>query len=180
LQAAPALADRLTMIYIMGGAVEVPGNLNVPGVGLEANTSAEWNIYVDPYAANVVLQSGAPVTLVPLDATNQAPVTLDFYQRLGAARDTPEAEFAHAVLGQQRDMIAGGGYYFWDPLAAAILADESLATFETRGLSVIEAEGDESGRLVTAADGAPVRFAQGVDQDRFEAQFVEALNASWP
>jgi pyrimidine-specific ribonucleoside hydrolase len=181
LEADPGLAGRLAMIYVMGGAVDVPGNVAGSGAGLEANTTAEWNVYVDPYAANVVLQSEAPVTLVPLDATNHAPVTRDFVRELRSSQHTPEAEFVYAVLEAQIDFIGGGGYYFWDPLAAAILAQgEGLATFETRALRVVGAEGAESGRVTAAEAGRPVRFATSADVERFEALFVETLNAQWP
>lgn len=180
LQTSPELADQLAMVYLMGGAVDVPGNVAVPGSNAMDNPHAEWNLYVDPYAANWVLQSGAPVTLVPLDATNQAPMTLDFLQRLAANRSTPEAQFVSDLLAKQRDFIASGGYFFWDPLTAAILADESLATFRTQRLAVVDAEGSESGRVVTAEAGPAVRVAIGVDTARFEALFLETLNATWP
>ena len=68
----PSLAGRLEMVYAMGGAVSVGGNVRLPGTG----GKAEWNFFVDPRAARVVLSSGVPVTLVPLDATNRAPVTV--------------------------------------------------------------------------------------------------------
>jgi pyrimidine-specific ribonucleoside hydrolase len=180
LEADPALAGRLGMIYVMGGAVDAPGNVAGSGVGLEANTTAEWNFYVDPHAARVVLEAGAPVTLVALDATNAAPVTLDFVRRLRGARHTPEAQFVYDVLEAQSDFIGGGGYYFWDPLAAAILAEEGLATYETRALTVVEAEGNESGRVAAAQAGPGVRLATGADATAFEALFVETLNAVWP
>jgi pyrimidine-specific ribonucleoside hydrolase len=80
----------------MGGAVKVPGNLQVPGVQID-NRVAEWNIYVDPHAAAVVFESGAPITLVPLDATNDAPLTMAFYKRLEADHTTPEADFVYQV-----------------------------------------------------------------------------------
>ena len=38
----------------------------------------EWNLYIDPAASDVVISSGAPITLVALDATNQVPVTSEF------------------------------------------------------------------------------------------------------
>jgi pyrimidine-specific ribonucleoside hydrolase len=177
LQADPDLAGHLAMIYIMGGAVDAPGNLAGSGAGLDANTGAEWNIYVDPYAANVVLRAGAPVTFVPLDATNHAPVTHDFYNRLAGQRTTPEAQFAYDVLTQEKDFLESGGLYFWDPLAAAVLSDESLAEFESRRLAVVEAEGDDSGRLMSADSGPEVRFAASADGQRFESLFLETLNA---
>jgi pyrimidine-specific ribonucleoside hydrolase len=161
----------------MGGAVDAPGNVAESGID---NAYAEWNFYADPYAVQVVLASGAPVTLVPLDATNHVPATMDFFNRLKANRQTDEARFAFDVLNEQKDFVASGGYFFWDPLTAAILTDETLATFETRALTVITAEGPESGRLAGADGGASVRYAAVADPARFEAHFLEALNAQWP
>ena len=90
LQSAPEIKDKIEMVYIMGGAVDVPGNVGTSGAGID-NSVAEWNIYIDPRAAAIVLQSGAPVTLVPLDATNHAPITQKFYERLKEDRKSPEA-----------------------------------------------------------------------------------------
>ena len=176
LQATPTLKDQLATIVIMGGAVKVPGNVGASGVGID-NPVAEWNIYADPYAASLVFQSGAPITLVPLDATNQAPITMDFFDRLERDQTTPEAEFVYRVLTRQIDFIQSGGYYFWDPLAAAILADESLATIETMSLKVVEEEGLESGWTQPTKDGTPVRVAVWADGQRFERIFLDTLNA---
>ena len=130
----------------MGGALEVLGNVGFSGAGIE-NQVAEWNIYIDPLAAQRVFASGAPITLVPLDATNDAPVNLDFYRNLEANHSTPEAEFVYRILTDQLDFIASGGYSFWDPLAAALLVDESLAVYQ-RG----DSEGVHSGRPEQRAD----------------------------
>ena len=175
LQNNPSLADNIERIYIMGGAVDVPGNVGASGVGINNNT-AEWNIYVDPYAANIVLQSSAPIALVPLDATNHAPLTARFYNRLKSNHTSPEATFVFDVLTQQKAFIDSGGYYFWDPLAAAILADESLATFQNKNLCVVETEGPESG-WTKSGNGCPeVRVAVSADGGRFEEMFLDTLN----
>jgi inosine-uridine nucleoside N-ribohydrolase len=175
LQAAPALVDNLEMVYVMGGAVDVRGNIASSGVGID-NDVAEWNIYVDPYAAKVVLESGAPITLVPLDATNQAPLTPAFYNRVEDNHSSPEASFVFEVLTRMHGFIESGGYYFWDPLTAAILTDGTLADFQTRRLVVVEAEGPESGRTKPAQDGVEVRVAVSVDGPRFEEVFLDTLN----
>ncbi|MBN1315816.1 MAG: nucleoside hydrolase, partial [Anaerolineales bacterium] len=68
LEVEPGLVMNLEMITVMGGAVEVAGN-----VGSSSNIEnyvSGWNFYVDPRAAAEVFSSGAPITLVPLDATN--------------------------------------------------------------------------------------------------------------
>jgi pyrimidine-specific ribonucleoside hydrolase len=177
LQNNPSLVDNLERIYIMGGAVNVPGNVGNSGVQIE-NDTAEWNIYVDPRAANLVLQSGAPVTLVPLDATNHVLLTNKFYKRLARNRPTPEAKFVFDVLTMLKDLIDSGGYYFWDPLAAAILTDESLAAFEGKNLCVIEAEGSESGRTKVGEECPEVRVAISANAGRFEQLLLDTLNTT--
>jgi inosine-uridine nucleoside N-ribohydrolase len=85
LQTDPALTDKVTAIFAMGGAVSVAGNIAAAGVGID-NATAEWNIRVDPRAANIVLSSGTPVVLVPLDATRYAPASMEFLDTLKAFR----------------------------------------------------------------------------------------------
>jgi inosine-uridine nucleoside N-ribohydrolase len=171
LQTDPSLADKIERIYIMGGAINVPGNLG------GNNTMAEWNIYIDPYAANVVLQSGAPITIVPLDVTNQVPLTAKFYHRLEGNHTSPEATFVFDILTKLKAFITSGGYFFWDPLAAAILTDESLATFQGNNLCVVEKEGPESGRTESGNGCPEVRVAVSGDGRRFEEIFLDTLNS---
>lgn len=174
LQDDPALINNIAGIYIMGGAVKVPGSVGRSGVTID-NQVAEWNIYVDPAAANIVFRSGAPVVLVPLDATNQVPLTLDYVSQVERRHTSPEAAFVSAVLNQQKQLI-DYGYFFWDPLAAAILTDESLATYENAGLCVVENDGPESG-WTKAGDGCPpIRVAVSADRGRFEQVFLDTLN----
>ena len=174
-QAAPSLVERVEMLYVMGGAVDVPGNIFEAG-GQQHDNVAEWNIYCDPYAAKIVFHSGVPITLVPLDATNQAPTTMRFYRRMEQDRGTPEAEFVFQILLKSREFIPGGRMYFWDPLTAAILTDESLATIEQRTLTVVADEGRQSGRTLETDDGASVRLCTAVDSARFEELFLDVLN----
>jgi pyrimidine-specific ribonucleoside hydrolase len=171
----PAIIENIEQVYIMGGALEVLGNVGFSGAGIE-NQVAEWNIYIDPLAAQRVFASGAPITLVPLDATNDAPVNLDFYFSLQANHNTPEAEFVYRVLSDQLDFIASGGYYFWDPLAAALLVDESLGTIREGAVKVYTAEGPSSGLTRLQAGGDAVRYAKSVEAEAFEADFLRTLN----
>lgn len=171
----PSIMNNLEMIYIMGGAVNVPGNMQVPGSDVD-NAVAEWNIYVDPYAMAMVFESGAPVTLIPLDATNHVPMTMDFYKRLEENHTTPEADFVYQLLSLNQDFIESGFYFFWDPLAAAIASDESLATIGEYSLRVIEDEGPESGRTLAAEGGSRVRVCTAADAARFQQVFLDTLD----
>jgi inosine-uridine nucleoside N-ribohydrolase len=177
-EANPSLNDNLKMLTIMGGSVNVPGNVG-PTLNIE-NQYAEWNIYADPHAAKVVFEVVTPITLVPLDATQYVPATMDFYKRMKEDRDTPAAEFVYRVLTQIENNIRQGWYYFWDPLAAAIATDESLAKFENSQLIVIEEEGPHSGRTIESKDGRMIRVATWADANRFEELFLDTLNGRLP
>jgi purine nucleosidase len=59
---APDIAGRIGELVIMGGAAFELGNVT---------PAAEFNIHVDPHAAEIVLGSGIPITMIPLDVTHQ-------------------------------------------------------------------------------------------------------------
>ena len=178
LLARPELADRLEMIYIMGGAVDVPGNITPSGFTHLENHFAEWNIYCDPYAASVVFASGAPITLVPLDVTNTAPITPEFYERSRELQGTPAARFVHRVLSRLKPLIERGDYYFWDPLTAVLITHDHIGTYRDMALKVVVEEGPESGRTLAAEDGHRIRVCTSVDVPRFEEIFLQTLNGT--
>jgi inosine-uridine nucleoside N-ribohydrolase len=174
-QSQPELIDNIKMIYIMGGAVGVDGNTNIPGVK-DGNSAAEFNIFIDPAAANIVFASDAPITLIPLDATNAVPLNNDFMTTLQNDQAASPAIFTYRMLDHNRLFVASGGYYFWDPLAAGILTDESLATIEETVISVITVDGDENGRTIESDDGYPMGVATSADGDAFQTLFLDILN----
>jgi pyrimidine-specific ribonucleoside hydrolase len=169
----PELEGKISKITIMGGALNVPGNLTsyVP-----KNSSAEWNIYVDPTAANIVLKSGIPVTMVGLDATNQARLTPEFAQTIRQSAVTPEAKFVVEVLDKMQPFIDSGNWYFWDPLAAAIMLDPSLATFQPTRIEVVESSGSDQGATIISSDFPEVQVAVTANSDVFTQEFIETLN----
>ena len=59
LEANPDLVENITMVYLMGGAVDVEGSYVS-----ETNPTAEWTIYCDPHSARLTFESGVPLTLI--------------------------------------------------------------------------------------------------------------------
>lgn len=116
--------DKIDRLVIMGGAMEAPGNIIVPDFTDDnPNKRAEWNIYVDPMAADAVLRSELPIELVGLDVTNHVQVTTEFAAQFKARVDNPAAAFWDAVLDANDWFIDSGEYYFWDVLAALVVLD---------------------------------------------------------
>jgi pyrimidine-specific ribonucleoside hydrolase len=175
LQKSPEIAANMKEIYIMGGAVEVDGNVGNSGVGIQ-NKYAEWNIYIDPVAANIVFRSGIPIILVPLDATKDVPVTRNFYKALAKNRNTPTANLIYELLTANLDLVDSGGFQFWDSLTSAVFTDQNLASFRDVQLVVVEDEGSESGRTKPDAQGATITVAVGANKNRFEQLFLTLVN----
>ncbi|MBP6016908.1 MAG: nucleoside hydrolase [Candidatus Promineofilum sp.] len=173
-QADPALAGKIKEIVIMGGAVDTPGNVINEAEGI-SNEYAEWNIFADPVAADIVLASGAPIILVPLDATNDVPFTRGFYKRLQVDALTRPAVFTYNLMYLNQWWL-DGGMYWWDTLTAAAALDSDVVSLREAKLDVVTEEGEEIGRTVESPDGSPVRMATAADRPRFEALFLAVLN----
>ena len=175
IQKEAGVAANIEEIYIMGGAVNVEGNVGNSGVGIQ-NKYAEWNIYIDPVAANIVFNSGIPIILVPLDATKDVPVTRNFYQALEKNRETSYANLVYDILTANLGFVDSGGFQFWDSLTAAIFTDPSIANYEKMELTVVEEEGPESGRIKPASDGRTIKVAVSADRKKLEQILLTIWN----
>ncbi|SIT71720.1 nucleoside hydrolase [Edaphobacillus lindanitolerans] len=114
----PRLRDWVKEVVIMGGAVRVPGNIT---------PTAEYNMYIDPEAAKIVLQSGLPITLVGLDVTEQ---TLLTDVEIGRMQGSPEGEFVKDSTGQYmkryKEITGIHACAMHDPLAVGVALDRSF------------------------------------------------------
>lgn len=129
--------NKIDQLVIMGGTVEAPGNIIVPLFTKgHPNTTAEWNIFVDPLAADKVFAAGLPIVLVGLDITNSVRVTTKVAADFKQAVKTDSAKFWDAVLGKNDWFIASNEYYFWDTLAVMIAVEPEICQGDMQSLRV--------------------------------------------
>ncbi len=169
LEADPSIGSRIERVVVMGGAFSVPGNVHV-----DAHPSAdiaEWNVYVDPVALQRVLDSGVPVTFVPLDT--QVPVDPYVVRAVERTASTPPADMVARLLTSSPFFVSGE-FFFWDPLAAAAAAEPSLFTTQSSEVSVVT-DGAGAG-WTTVGGGAPAQIAAVVDGDDFIGAYVATLD----
>jgi purine nucleosidase len=167
LSLAPEIEEKIQEIVWMGGALNVPGNVEKslePG----QDGSAEWNAYWDPIGANRVWQTSIPIVLCPLDITNTVPVTSEFVYKLGKQRQYPASDLA----GQCYALVIPQDYFFWDVLATAYLAHPEfyeLREWET----VIVTSGKSQGRTQVEAGGKKIRAMDKVDVEQYYAYILQ-------
>lgn len=171
LSAEPGLATKIGRIHVSGGAIAVPGNVATEG-GDPAATAAEWNLWIDPKADDIVLRSGVPITFVPLDATGKVPLTPDFFEALGKDHAAASADIVYELLARSGFLLAGN--FFWDQLATVVLTDPTAATFAETRVKVVT-DGTAGGSLAKDDAGTPVSYAVAPDAARFESRFLEGL-----
>ena len=171
----PRAARTGRQLVILGGAVRVSGNLGDGGFFQTNNVSAEWNMFIDPAAAKIVFTSGAPIRLVPLDATQRVPIDMALFEQFKSRANTPLASFVAQVLATDREQIRQGYYFAWDPLAAAALANPAVVTFRPLAIEISD-KPEELGRTVEIKNRrANAQVAIDADNLRFRDVFMTAL-----
>jgi purine nucleosidase len=128
MQKEPRIIPRVKRIVAMGGGYFEAGNVT---------PAAEFNIYVDPQAAELVFASGVPITLLPLDCTHQALTSRDRVEAFRSIRNNSGPAVASMLdfferFDEQKYGTDGGPLH--DPCVMAWLLKPAL--FQSRDVNV--------------------------------------------
>lgn len=176
IEAEPEVATAMASLVIMGGTVEVPGNVT---------PAAEFNIWMDPEAADIVFRSGAPITMVGLDVCHQT--SFDRDRAAGLRRNgSPLAGFvadaAESWIDVREQLFPGHeALHLYDTLAIAAAIEPDLLETHRALVDVETSDGPAQGMTVTYRNDILRQFltgrdpnaavAVGVDSTRFAQHF---------
>nr|AGU68067.1 purine nucleosidase [Strigomonas culicis] len=160
--------NNVEACVIMGGAVDVKGNVFEEG----RDGSAEWNIYWDPPAAETVFSCPSLKKVVfSLDSTNSVPVISSVVRRFGAQNDYLLSQFvgsAWASCTHYEVMRPDDCYYAWDVLTAAYVVDPQLAVLDPVDLRVVVTKSAQEGRSQRIdGHGNNLLLVRSIDRDGF-------------
>jgi len=190
LEAYPSVRrENVKEIVAMAGAVYVDGNVALlnnarkewdQGPVYATNHAAEWNVFVDPLAAKIIVDSSIPLTLVPLDACNHIILSPDCPDTI-TARDPLATLAKHILLKKTGDHNEGIPVPIFDPLATLVMAGEmtgcqSHAAYLDVDLTETSTDNRCGNIYVTDAGSRKVTIIQGVSQQVFTARFAGILN----
>jgi purine nucleosidase len=163
----PSLEKKIKEIVWMGGALNVPGNIDKIIEGGQ-DGSAEWNVYWDPIAADRLWRTSIPIIICPLDLTNHVPITSDFVMRLARQRRYPISDLAGLCYA----LVTHQDYFAWDVLTTSYIGQPDM--FQLREWeTAILTEGPSQGRTQIQSGGRKIRALDKVDLDRFYAYIFQ-------
>jgi len=171
---APEVAGRIAELVIMGGACFELGNVT---------PAAEFNIHVDPHAAAIVIESGVPITMMPLDVTHQlltTPPRLNALRTLGNRCGRAVAALLASFERNRRAKFGARATALHDPCVMAYLLRPTL--YEGREVNVAVETQSPLTMGMTVVDwggvtgrGANARVMNAVDVDGFYELLTEKL-----
>ena len=172
LQKAPDIAGRVKELVLMGGGFFEGGNIT---------PAAEFNIYVDPHAADIVFRSGIPLVMMPLDVTHQLLTTKERVARIREIGTHPAIAMVEMLDFFERfdvEKYGSDGGPLHDPSVIAYLIKPEL--FDGRDCNVEIEINSELTMGMTVVDWWRVsgrepnaRVMRDVDADGFFALLTE-------
>lgn len=170
----PRIASRIKEIVLMGGGFFEGGNVT---------PAAEFNIYVDPHAADIVLKSGIPIVMMPLDVTHKALTTAkrtQAFRALGTRVGIATAEMLEFFERFDEEKYGTDGGPLHDPCVIAYLLKPEL--FKGRHCNVSVETASELTMGMTVIDWWSVTkrpknamVMRDIDHDGFFALLLERL-----
>jgi purine nucleosidase len=177
----PGFAASVKRLVIMGGAVAA-----LPDGAGNQTPNAEFNFWVDPEAARLVLRSGTPIELTPLNPCRKTNLTRPLYERI-AVVDTPVTRLVRDILAPAFAADPRRRVSMYDEVAIGGLIDASLVKSRDLYVDVDDHHGIDYGvsvggdELWPGAEGARRMTVQyDLDWPRFAELFVRRLTAPPP
>ena len=174
LNKAPEITRNIDEIVLMGGGLFEGGN---------TTPAAEFNIYVDPHAADVVFRCGVPITVMPLDLTHTALTSrarVEAFRELGTKAGVATAELLDFFERFDVEKYGSEGGPLHDPNVIAYLLQPDI--YRGRKINLEVEISSELTMGMTVADwwgvtGRPANctYMRYVDDEAFFALLLERI-----
>ncbi|CAA6654177.1 unnamed protein product [Spirodela intermedia] len=176
--------SRIQSVFIVGGHIvgddEKRGNVfTVP-----SNRYSEFNFFLDPLAAETIVESGLDVTLIPLGAQRKVNSFPSALRELEAAHSTPELSFVLSLLSTMNQLRQKSHRYrhvdtfLGEVLGAAVVAGDPIlrAVLETKPVRVLAGDESKDGRISTVGiGGKPVKILKSLDSQGYYAHLARTM-----
>ncbi|MCL7027770.1 hypothetical protein MKW94_027679 [Papaver nudicaule] len=185
IQSEKNLSSVVENVYVVGGHISYSekdlGNL----FSVSSNKFAEFNMFLDPIAAKIVLESELNVTLIPLNVQRQVSSFPEILKRLQLKRKTPEAVFTYRLLSRlYRLQQKHHRYHHMDTFLGEILGSVILASDQHLNPTLqvlpvkVSATGDiskDGQTIIDEVHGKSVKVIESIDTRKYFAELASLL-----
>ena len=172
----PQLSKKIKKIFIMGGAIA-----SLPDGSGNITPNAEYNFWVDPEAAKIVLRSGIPVELSPLNVSRQSSFSKENYEKIIEVK-SPLTELIKLSLGPRFLEDPHEKFLMYDQIAIASVIDPLIVKSKRMFVDVNDNKGISYGVSIGgfkkwpgAEEAQLIDVQYDLDWPRFIEIYVERL-----
>jgi inosine-uridine nucleoside N-ribohydrolase len=177
----PKTLRKINTLFVMGGSFDLSnsGSAQQPIGNVQdlqpssspSNMTAEFNMFIDPKANDIVIKNVKNIVMIPLNACRSVQLSKPFVESLPIK--TKLDKFVHTILKDRLTQANKAGYkeYFYDPLSAVIASGRQdvvkLRDYPISVKSVYNSDLDNSGATYINKNGKHVLIAIHASTARF-------------
>ncbi|XP_048497323.1 nucleoside hydrolase 3 [Beta vulgaris subsp. vulgaris] len=179
--------SKIQEIFVLGGNINIHG---MSGEGnlftMPSNKYAEFNMFLDPLSAKMVLQSKLPIILIPLGAQKKVRSFRSILDKLSRTNNTPELRFTNRLISKLHSLHKEHGRYqhvdmfLGEMLGAVIMSNghSSLnSSFQVKPIRVYATgREDTDGQMaVDEQNGLPIKILESFDETAYYDLFANRI-----
>ena len=172
----PKLPEKIKKIFIMGGAIA-----SLPDGAGNITPNAEYNFWVDPEAAKIVLRSGIPIELSPLNVSRKSAFNKEHYEKIIEVK-TPFTDLVKFSLAPYFDENPNKKFLMYDQIAIASIFDPEIVRSKKMFVDVNDNDGISYGVSIGgfkkwpgAEEAQLIDVQYDLDWPRFMKIYVERI-----
>ncbi|KMS98848.1 hypothetical protein BVRB_3g068280 isoform A [Beta vulgaris subsp. vulgaris] len=179
--------SKIQEVFVLGGNINIHG---MSGEGnlftMPSNKYAEFNMFLDPLSAKMVLQSKLPIILIPLGAQKKVRSFPSILDKLSRTNTTPELRFTNRLISKLHSLHKEHGRYqhvdmfLGEMLGAVIMSNghSSLnSSFQVKPIRVYATgREDTDGQMaVDEQNGLPIKILESFDETAYYDLFANRI-----
>ncbi|XP_010687819.3 nucleoside hydrolase 3 [Beta vulgaris subsp. vulgaris] len=179
--------SKIQEVFVLGGHLNMYGTTGEGNLfTVPSNKYAEFNMFLDPLSAKMVIESKLPITLIPLEAQKRVRSFRSILDNLSRTKNTPEERFTHRLISKLHSLHKERGRYqhvdmfLGEILGAVILSDGHSSvinsSFQVKHIRVLAAgREDIDGQMVEDVEMVPKKHSKSFTKIAYYDLFAKRI-----
>jgi inosine-uridine nucleoside N-ribohydrolase len=172
----PSLSSKIEKIVFLAGSLHSTEAITLPS-NPHWEQASSYNVYLDPCAAQIVLASGIPITLIPLSVVTFTENNQLIFNQYAPTADNPGASFVlNALKSHFNSNYILGFCTFWDAIGMMSIIEPKALSIKKAFVNILTEGLHDFGHIIETPEGYPVDLCISVDSDFFYKTLFNMIN----